>query len=171
MWWNNWNEAMTPLRKIRSIIVFYMVALVVAGVTAFPVEWELHLLCGWISQFLAGWVDVPIVHWLFGVKEGITYTNLHYPYLAYGYDWLAYAHIMIAILFIGPYIDPIRNKWIVVWGMIACLSIFPLAFICGPIREIPFIWTLIDCSFGFFGIMPLLLCYKYIRQLETEKRG
>jgi hypothetical protein len=39
--------------------------------------------------------------------------------------------------------------------MIACVAIIPLAFICGPIRQIPFYWRLIDCSFGVFGIIPL----------------
>jgi hypothetical protein len=52
--------------------------------------------------------------------------------------------------------------------MIACVSILPLAFICGPIRQIPFYWRLIDCSFGVFGIIPLLLCMKYIKALEKE---
>lgn len=36
---------MNTLFKIRVIIVFYMVALVVAGASAFPVEWELDVLC------------------------------------------------------------------------------------------------------------------------------
>ena len=52
--------------------------------------------------------------------------------------------------------------------MIACVAILPLAFICGPIRQIPFYWRLIDCSFGVFGIIPLLLCMKYIKALEKE---
>jgi hypothetical protein len=44
--------------------------------------------------------------------------------------------------------------------------IFPLAFICGPIRHIPFYWQLIDCSFGIIGIIPLFFCYRWIKQLE-----
>lgn len=163
---------MKTLKKIRILIAFYMVALVLAGVTAFPAETELKLLCGWISglsETLAD--DYAIIGWLFGVRDGLIETNAEYPYIAYGYDWLAYAHIVIAMLFIGPFIDPIRNKWVVYWGMIACVTILPLAFICGPIREIPFIWTLIDCSFGVFGIMPLMLCIKYINRLEHEREN
>lgn len=163
---------MNTLKKIRILIVSYMVALVLAGVTAFPAETELKILCEWISglsETLAD--DYAIIGWLFGVRDGLIETNAEYPYIAYGYDWLAYAHIVIAMLFIGPFIDPIRNKWVVYWGMIACVTILPLAFICGPIREIPFIWTLIDCSFGVFGIMPLMLCIKYINRLEHEREN
>ncbi|MBR2261972.1 MAG: hypothetical protein IJ916_09780 [Paludibacteraceae bacterium] len=54
--------------------------------------------------------------------------------------------------------------------MFACVAILPLAFICGPIRDIPFYWTLIDCSFGVFGIIPLLICLKYIKRLEQEQK-
>ena len=47
------------------------------------------------------------------------------------------------------------------------LGIFILAAICGQIRGIPFFWTLIDCSFGIFGIIPLLIVQKQIRKLEA----
>lgn len=63
------------LRKIRLIIAFFMLALIVSGVTAFPVETEL-------------------------------------------------------------------------------ISIIPLY------------WRFIDCSFGVFGIIPLLICMKWIKELE-----
>jgi hypothetical protein len=51
-------------------------------------------------------------------------------------------------------------------------QIWPLALICGPIRGIPFYWQLIDCSFGFFGMIPLLLCLRDVGRLEIrQKRG
>lgn len=165
---------MDTLKKIRLVIVFYMVALVIAGVTAFPIEWELNVLCSLFSvnpetlaNMRCGSLQTTL-SWIYGVKLGITETNDKYPFLAYGFDWLAFAHLVIAVLFVGPYRDPIRNKWVIYWGMFACVAIFPLAFICGPIREIPFIWTLVDCSFGFFGIMPLLWCALLIKKLELE---
>ena len=165
---------MTTIKKIRFLIIFYIVALVAAGVTAFPVESELNLLCTLLSinpetlSELQGSFIEPVLSWLYGVKEGMTETNDKYPYLAYGFDWLAYAHLMIAALFVGPYIDPIKNKWVIYWGIFACISIFPLACICGPIRSIPFYWTLVDCSFGLFGILPLIWCVRLIKQLEKE---
>ena len=157
------------LKKIRVIIVFFMIALALSGITAFPVETELNTffsVTGINSETLKDYPEiVSFVHY---IKESITETNQKTPQLAYGYDWLAFAHLVIALLFIGPYRDPMRNKWVIQWGMSACVAILPLAFICGPIRQIPFYWQLIDCSFGVFGIIPLLLCMKYIKALEKE---
>ena len=78
---------MTTLKKIRILIVFYIVALVVAGVTAFPVECELKLLCSifsidqeTINQMKDNAIQ-PLFSWLYNVKIGITETNDKYPYL------------------------------------------------------------------------------------------
>jgi hypothetical protein len=82
----------------------------------------------------------------------------------YGTDWLAFGHLMIAIAFIGPLRDPVRNIWVVEFGMIACVLVIPAALICGFVRGIPFFWRLIDCSFGVFGIVPLYLAWRLIRR-------
>ena len=63
--------------------------------------------------------------------------------------------MVIAVAFIGPLRDPVKNVWVIDFGMIACAAVIPLALICGPIRGIPFWWQLIDCSFGVVGIVPL----------------
>jgi len=41
----------------------------------------------------------------------------------------------------------------------------------GTIRQIPFYWRVIDCSFGVLGIIPLLLVRKDIAILETMEQG
>ena len=87
----------------------------------------------------------------------VTEANERYPFLFYGTDWLAFGHLVIAIVFLGPLRDPVRNIWVIEWGMIACVLVIPTAMLCGPIRGIPFWWRLIDCSFGIFGILPLAL--------------
>ena len=89
----------------------------------------------------------------------------HYPFMSYGTDWLAFAHL-IAVAFLGPLYDPVRNKWVLVFGVIACVGVLPLALIAGPIRGIPFYWRLIDSSFGVIGAVPLLICLHYVRQIE-----
>ena len=88
--------------------------------------------------------------------------------MAYGYDWLAFAHLVIAVAFFGVLKDPVWNKWIIQFGRIACSMIFPLAFIAGYVRGIPFYWQLIDCSFGVIGFIPLTVCYRKIEQLENS---
>lgn len=152
-------------RRIRTWIVLFIIGLVLSGVTAFPIETELAFLSRHASSFppvLAGWINL--------IYHSVKTTNANYPYLSYGTDWLAFGHIVIATAFVGPLLDPVKNIWIIQFGMIACVMVFPLAFIAGPIRHIPFYWQLIDCSFGFFGVIPLYICYKNIRALETLTR-
>lgn len=160
------------LFKIRSLTVFYIAALVFWGVTAFPIETEIRIAC----QLLDISLDAPpevytgFKEWIATVATAVINTNQTYPFLSYGTDWLAFSHLAIAVAFIGLYMKPIRNKWIVYFGMIACLGVIPLALICGAIRGIPFWWRLIDCSFCFFGIIPLILLHVYINRLEKLVR-
>lgn len=112
--------------------------------------------------------SIGLPAWIDKVSEGVTQTNARYPFLAYGTNWLAFAHLVIAVAFIGPYIDPVRNKWVVSFGLIACAGVIPLALIAGPIRGIPLGWRLIDCSFGVIGSLPLLFCRRHILALERE---
>ena len=50
-------------------------------------------------------------------------------------------------------------------GMIACAALVPLAMICCAVRSLPFYWRLIDCSFGAFGIVPLIPCQRLGRRV------
>ncbi len=99
------------------------------------------------------------------MNAGLQDAYARYPFLAYGTDWLAFAHLVIAIAFVGVLRDPVRNLWVVEWGMIACGLVIPLALICGALRDIPLLWRLLDCSFGVFGILPLYICWRDIQRL------
>lgn len=150
--------------RIRSWIILFIVFLIVSGITAFPIETELSIFMAHSSSF-----PQFVQNWLSIIYNAVKETNTAYPYLSYGTDWLAFAHIVIATVFIGPLKDPVRNIWVIQFGMIACVMIFPLALIAGPIRHIPFYWQLIDCSFGVLGIIPLYITYKFIKQLENTQ--
>ena len=97
--------------------------------------------------------------------EALRETYAKYPFMAYGTDWLAFAHIVIALFFIGPFVRPEGNRWVIAAGMIACGLVVVLALICGPIRGIPFFWRLIDCSFGVFGFIPLWFAWRNSAEL------
>ncbi len=148
-----------------------MVGLALSGITAFPLPQELRMLTHWmgVPDGATAAQYSGVAAWIIQVRDALTDTEARFPFLFYGYDWLAFAHIVIALLFIGPLKDPVRNIWVIQWGMLACILIFPLAFICGAIRGIPLSWQLIDCSFGIVGIVPLYLCQKWIRQLESAE--
>lgn len=157
-------------RQIRIWLVAFIVALVVSGLTAFPLESELRFLSSMLHQ---SWSPAPrllpgLVRWIDHLRDGLTVTYMRYPFIAYGTDWLAFAHLVIAVAFIGPLRDPVRNVWVIQFGMIACVGIIPLALIAGSIRHIPLGWQLIDMSFGVVGIIPLIIVYRLIRRLERE---
>ena len=148
------------LARIRLLILFFMLMLTLSGVTAFATETELQ----WLLQF-GGAMPNALQQWIQQVYNALADTNSKYPFLMYGYDWLAFAHLVIALVFIGPYRDPQRNIWVIDWAIIACICVLPLALIAGPLRGIPLYWQWIDCSFGIVGIIPLLVCRRWIKQL------
>ena len=162
------NSQEVLLRRVRIWMVIFIVGLVVSGLTAFPLETEVTALA-WgfgVQDGTEGVQQGSLQDWVAKVREGIFETNRKYPFMAYGTDWLAFAHLVIGVAFIGPLIDPVRNKWVITFGMIACAGVVPLAMIAGPVRGIPFSWRLLDCAFAFFGVIPLLICRRYIQQIE-----
>lgn len=152
------------MRKIRICIWIVITGLALSGLTAFPLQTEL----AWLVK---NSTDLPGVlsTWLNTIYNAIADVNQEYPYLSYGTDWLAFAHLMLAVLFIGALKDPVKNIWVIEFGMIACICIIPLAFIAGHIRQIPIFWRIIDCSFGVFGMIPLIICYKNIKHESVCK--
>ena len=151
--------------QIRVLTVFFMLALIVRGITTFPAYAELK----WIldsNMFAEG---STIQQWLLRVFTGIKETKEKYPFVFYGFDWLAFMHLIIAILFIGVYQHPVRNRWIVQWAMLSCVGVLPLAFIAGTAREIPFFHILINCAFGMFGLIMLYVIRLKINQLKKYR--
>lgn len=148
--------------QIRIWIIFFVIVLVLSGVTAFPIQTEINYLansCKWLPTFL--------YNWILQIQQGINDSYAKYPFLAYGTDWLAFAHIVIGMAFYGVYKNPVRNIWIIDWAMLCCLAVFPLTFIAGYIRHIPFFHQVIDCSFGIIGLIPLKIVKNKILKLEA----
>ena len=129
-----------------------------------PLETELKFLTQWAGG------DSGLAQWLLKVRDALVQTNAKYPFMAYGTDWLAFGHFVIAVAFIGPLRDPVKNIWVVEFGMIACVLVVPFALVMGGIRAIPIGWRLIDCSFGVLGIIPLWFCRCQIKTLAQMSR-
>lgn len=164
------NRAMDrkrSLRRIRFWLAFFMAGLVFSGLTAFPLKWETSVLLLLVkrSTLLA---DTGLALWLSTVSDGLMETNQRFPFLAYGTDWLAFAHLVIAVAFVGPWKDPVRNKWVITFGLIACAGVIPLALIAGAVRGIPLGWRLIDCGFGVVGSIPLAICWRTVTRMEQR---
>ncbi|MFC7966281.1 hypothetical protein [Streptomyces cinereoruber] len=163
------NGPRALLKRIRTWLALFVVCLVLSGLTAFPLVTELRLLDSALTGWAAPVADAlpGLAEWIHRVRGGLEDADRDAPYLLYGNDWLAFAHLVIAVAFYGVWRDPVRNVWVVEFGMIACVGIVPLALICGPIRDIPFWWSVVDMSFGVFGILPLLLVRRLIKRLEA----
>lgn len=153
----------------RLCIGILMLGLIVSGVTAFPLRLELAFASDVLHAGpVATWFP-DAVGWVDRVAEALADNDARYPFIAYGTDWLAFAHLVIAIVFIGPLIDPVRNIWVIQFGVIACVGIVPLALIAGSIRGIPWGWQLIDMSFGVIGAIPVIIAWRLTRRLERMK--
>ncbi len=162
----HYRDAWKLQNQIRNRIVLFMVGLLVSGITAFPIEGELRVAHQWITR--NEWNNTFTL-WMERVYQGIHETNSAYPFISYGSDWLGFAHIVIAVAFLGPLKDPVKNRWVIEFGLIACLAIFPFALVAGEVRGIPIFWRLIDCTFGIVGGVILWSCYIRIKLLENLK--
>lgn len=165
---------MGTLRWIRFWLAVVIAGLVVSGVTAFPLEAELRAASAVLH---AGWLPFPelwsgVVLWIDRVHEGLVAGYGGYPFLAYGTDWLAFAHLMIAVAFLGAWRDPVRNVWVIRWGLVMCAAIVPLTLVAGAVRGIPWGWQLLDLSFGVAAAVPLTAALVLTRRLErTQASG
>jgi hypothetical protein len=146
------------IHRVRILLLIFICGLALSGVTAIPLETELKFLTQWTGG------ESGAAHWFLKVRDALVETSAKYPFIAYGTDWLAFAHFVIAIAFIGPWRDPVRNVWVVEFGMIACALVVPFALVMGGVRGIPFGWRLIDCSLGVLGIIPLWFCRRLIKR-------
>lgn len=146
---------------IRLLLACFMALLILSGLTAFPVRAEVDYLYSKLSSF-----PLFFQAWILQLKTSIDNTP---DVVLYGTDWLAFAHIIISFFFIPVLADPIKHKSNILVGMVACLAVFPLAFVCGPVRGIPFFHQLIDCCFGIGGFFLLYAIHRNINKLKKER--
>lgn len=151
---------MRTLKNVRRLTGLFIIGLVISGATAIPLQSELDT----AAKLLSGTSGFDT--WILKVQAALDKTYAAYPFMAYGTDWLAFGHFVIAIAFVGALREPVRNRWLYLFGMIACVLVIPYAMICGAMRGIPFYWRLIDCSFGVVGFVPLWFCWRWTGELE-----
>ena len=158
------------LARVRHWTVFFIVGLVLSGATAIPIPTQLDIAVRVLGEDLSAGGAIPqhMSEWLRTLRDGIRATSTTAPFMFYGTDWLAFGHFAIAVVFIGALRDPIRNRWLYQFGMIACAAVPVWAFVFGPIRVIPLWWRLIDALFGVIGFVPMWLCDRWIRTIEAR---
>jgi hypothetical protein len=147
--------------RYRIALGVFILGLAVSGITALPLQWEVSILDRWFAA------SGRIGDFISFVHSGIEKTYAQFPFFGYGTDWLGFGHFVIAAFFILPFINPIKYRAVLKVGLVACVGVIVLALVAGPIRGIPFFWTLIDCSFGIFGAIPLLYCLRLTNKLAN----
>lgn len=157
---------MNDLKRAKLMIGIVVFGLLVSAITIWPAIFELKLAVRMIwgdaepTSVLHGFV-VQAIH-------GLEAMEANYPFMMYAHDWLAFAHIVLAILFAGAIRDPIRNIWIVQCGLIMCALIPVLAAICIPMRGIPWIWFCFDFAFAPGAALPLWIALRDINRAEAN---
>ncbi|MBP6506544.1 MAG: hypothetical protein KA257_03170 [Opitutaceae bacterium] len=156
------------LLRYRLSLGFFILGLILSGLTAFPLLAELRLLGRMLGivnpadyQNLTG-----LHHWIASVWFGLEQTYAQFSFIGYGTDWLAFGHLCLAVFFIRPFWRPLESDWVLKCGLICCIGVIPLALIAGAVRGIPFYWQLIDCSFGVLGAVPLLYCLRLTQRMR-----
>ena len=78
-------------RRVTILLWLFIAALVLSGVTAFPLKWELDILNSAIgSGTFVESVWPGLAYWISFVHQGLTETYQAYPFIAYGTDWLGF---------------------------------------------------------------------------------
>jgi hypothetical protein len=160
------------LRRVRLLLVLFVIGLLISGATAIHLRAELNLLdkiAGEGTTIARLWPSLG--SWITRVHDALREMGIRYPFLAYGYDWLAFGHFAIAVFFLGALRDPGRNRWIVEAGMIACILVVPYAIVMGQIRGIPIFWRAIDTLFGIIGIVPLWFVRRQLVEIEQARQA
>jgi hypothetical protein len=156
------------LRCSKRLTWVFIFGLVISGATAIPLKWELDVLVNWfgLTGQTSRTATTELGRWLLTAQEALQAVSAQHPLLFYGTDWLAFGHFVIAIAFVGALRDPVRNRCLFDFGLIACGLVIPFALVFGAVRGIPFWWRLIDCSFGGFGLIPLWFCRKWVGEIK-----
>jgi hypothetical protein len=162
------NKEQILRRRIKLLAGLFIAGLVLSGLTAVPLLPEVNWLA---DRFGRSEKLSAVAGWLVRVHDALAQTQAQHPFLFYGTDWLAFGHFVIAIAFIGVLRDPVRNRWLFDFGLIACVLVIPYALVFGELRGIPLWWRLIDCSFGVLGFIPLWLCRRWTDQIEQRERA
>src|SRR5258708_37628344 len=116
------RDAAHLILRFRIVMLLFICGLVISGITAFPLRWELDTLASWLGvgtgadpAALSG-----LRYWIGFVRDGLRHSYETYPFLAYGTDWLAFAHLVIAVFFLGPLVKPTGHEWVLISGVIGC---------------------------------------------------
>ena len=156
---------MHHLKRARWMLGIVAAGLLVSGITVWPAVPELRFA---VQMVWGNAQPTGTLHgFLWRAIEGLETVQAHYPFMLYAHDWLVFAHVALAILFLGAIRDPVRNVWIVECGLIMCALIPVLAVVCIPAPGVPRI--IHQC--GEAGILGVTVLSAGFRESGAEGRA
>lgn len=160
-------DTASKLKKIRLVMGLAIAGMITTVIISFPIVTHVGVLVEWAGSGSKLGSKFPAVgQWVDHVYAGVSQTDQTYPFLFYMSDWLVFAHVVIAIFFVGAYRDPVRNIWIIEASLIACVLVVFFAAIAGETRGIPVFWRIADASFGVICFTPLWFARKWVNEIE-----
>src|SRR4051794_27793078 len=100
---------MRPLLfRYRLSLAIFIVGLVLSGLTAFPLRFEVSMLSKilGISPSSDPSQLNGLQRWIAFIDVGLHETYSRFPFFGYGTDWLGLGHLVIAAFFLLPLTDP-----------------------------------------------------------------
>lgn len=150
------------MRRAKTLLLVVAFGLLVNGLAVFWLPWQTRAAVSWLPPGSA------LHAWLVECRDAVADVEQRHPKLFYGLDWLGYAHVILAILFLGAARDPARNEWVIRWGLLACGLVVVHALIFVPIRGLPWWWILVDSSFGVLAAIPLGMALRDVTSSGTS---
>jgi hypothetical protein len=164
------KQGVRDLAMVRMMLTVVSLGLFVSGMTCYFLPWELTTIIDIVwGRGADAWTGFSEMHtFILKMEAAIYHVNEHYPEMFLGTDYLGFAHILLAILFIGPIINPVKNIWVVHFGMICCVLVIPAAFLFGYLRGAPTMHYFVDASFGIGAMLFLLIAMRKIMTMERS---
>lgn len=152
----------SELRRPRMMLAVVALGLFLSGVTIWPWDPELRLAI-FILEGIGG--PLPLVELLESILADMRHLRETQSFVLYVADWLAYAHLVLTVLFLMAMKDPVRNILVVQFGLVCCLTVPILAMTCIPLRGLPLFWIVVDSSFA-LAALPLWIALRDLQRLE-----
>jgi len=143
--------------------VLVAIGLFVSGVTIWPWEFELELALSLCTTLGMPELLTTLLESILADMRMLRDSGSFVLYIA---DWLAYAHLVLAALFLMALKDPVRNILVVRFGLLCCATVPILALVCIPMRGIPLFWIAVDSSFA-LAALPLWVALRDLRAAES----
>ena len=83
-------------RQIKKYVWIFIVGLVLSGLSAIPLVWGVDFVVDILEEIE---FHSQVFSLMKQVQNVLIFNAEHFPFMAYGNDWLAFAHFLFALLF------------------------------------------------------------------------